>query len=126
MKVVHFEDLKFIPASHEDTKNPGALKKVLFKREDLDTGTVQMINWAKIPAGKSFAPHYHEEMFEVFIIINGKVKVQINDEEAILEAGDAVLVPEKKIHKMTNLGSEDVDYIAMGIAKRPGGKTVNA
>lgn len=125
MTIVRFNDLNFIPASHEDPNNPGALKKVLLKRDDIPSGRIQMINWAKIPAGKTFKPHYHEKMIEVFIIMSGQVKVKIDSEEAILEKGDMVIALEKQVHTMTNLTDEDVDYIAMGVATDIGGKTVN-
>lgn len=125
MRIVRFQDLDFIPASHEDPKDPGALKKVLLKRDDLPEGRIQMINWSKIPKGKTFKPHYHESMIEVFIIMSGKVKVNIDEEEEILEKGDMVIAMEKQVHTMTNVADEDVDYIAMGIATSEGGKTVN-
>lgn len=125
MKIIRFKDLEFIPASHEDPKNPGALKKILFKKEGLDPGRIQMVNWAKIPLGKAFESHYHEDMFEVFIIMSGRAKVEINNEEAVLETGDTVVVSEKQVHKMTNIGLEDVEYIVMGVSREEGGKTVN-
>lgn len=125
MKIVKFKDLDFIPASHEDPKDPGALKKVLLKRDDIPAGRIQMINWAKIPKGKSFAPHFHEKMIEVFIIMSGKVKVKIDKEEQILEKGDMVIAKEGQTHTMTNLSDEDVDYFAMGVITSEGGKTVN-
>lgn len=124
MKIVRFNDLSFIPASHEDPKDPGALKKVLLKRDDLPVGRIQMINWSKIPTGKSFKPHYHESMMEVFIIISGKVKVKIDDEEEILEKGDMVIALEKQVHTMENIGDVDVDYFAMGVATDIAGKTI--
>ena len=136
MKIVRFNDLKFIPASHEDPKDPGALKKILLKRKDLPAGRIQMINWARIPVGKKFEPHYHESMIEVFIMISGKVKAKISakggpasgwdDEEAVLEKGDMVIAMEGQIHTFENLGKEDVDYFAMGIATAEGGKSVSA
>ncbi len=122
---MRFRDLKFIPASHEDPKDPGALKKILLKKDDIPKGRIQMINWAKIPIGKSFAPHYHEKMLEVFIIMNGKVKAKIDKEEAILEKGDMVIANAGQVHTMTNLSNEDVDYFAMGVVTGEGGKTVN-
>lgn len=125
MKIVCFKNLNFIPASHEDPKDPGALKKILLKRDDLPAGRVQMINWARIPKGKTFAPHYHEQMIEVFIIMNGKVKAKIGKEEAILEKGDMVIAFEKEVHSFENLSDEDVDYFALGIVTSEGGKTVN-
>lgn len=125
MKIVRFHDFEFIPASHEDPGNPSALKKVLLKRDDLPQGRIQMINWAKLLKGKAFEPHYHEGMIEVFIIMNGKVKAKINDEEKILEKGDCVIAMEKQIHTFTNIGDEDADYFAMGIVTSEGGKSVN-
>lgn len=125
MKIVRFKDLNFIPASHEDPQDPGALKKILLKRDDLPSGRIQMINWAKLPKGRTFAPHYHEQMIEVFIILNGRVKAKIGSDEAILEKGDMVIAMEKEIHSFENLADEDVDYIAIGIVTSSGGKTVN-
>lgn len=125
MKIVRFNDLSFIPASHEDPKDPGALKKILLKRDDIPDGRIQMINWAKIPKGKTFAPHFHEQMIEVFIIMSGKVKAKIGKEEEILEKGDLVVAMEGQIHTFTNISDSDVDYFAMGIVTAVGGKTVN-
>lgn len=125
MKIVRFNSLNFIPASHEDPKDPRALKKILLKRDALPPGRIQMINWARLPKGKTFAPHYHEQMIEVFIILNGKVKIKIGQEEAILEKGDMVIAFAKEVHSFKNLSDEDIDYIAMGIVTSSGGKTVN-
>lgn len=125
MQIVRFNDLDFIPASHEDPKDPGALKKILLKRDDIPNGRIQMINWSKIPKGKTFAPHYHEKMIEVFIIMNGKVKAKIDKEEAILEKGDMVIVMEGQVHTFENISNEPVNYFAMGVVTSEGGKTVN-
>lgn len=124
MKIVRFKGLDFIPASHEDPKNPGALKKILLERDNIPKGRIQMINWARIPKGKSFAPHYHEEMIEVFIIMNGRIKAKIDSEEAILEKGDMVVAMEKQVHSFENISGQDVDYFAMGVVTGNGGKTV--
>lgn len=125
MRIVRFNDLKFIPASHEDPKDPGALKKILLKRDEIPAGRIQMINWSKIPIGKEFAPHFHESMIEVFIIMKGKTKIQIDNDEAILEKGDMVIVMEGQVHSFENISDEDVDYFAMGIATSDGGKSIN-
>jgi mannose-6-phosphate isomerase-like protein (cupin superfamily) len=125
MKVVKNVDLKFIPASHEDPQNPGVFKKVLVGKNDLIKGQIMMINWAKLPVGKSFATHYHEDMEEVFIILNGKTKVKVGEKEAELERGDAVITPIKTVHEMANISTEDVYYIALGISKGEGGRSVN-
>lgn len=124
MLIIRNKDLSYIPASHEDQSNPEVWKKVLFQKDDLIDGRIQMINWAKLPVGNSFQAHYHEDMDEIFIILNGRTKIKINDEEAELEPGDAVVTPRKQIHKMTNICEEDVLYVVIGISLQAGGKTV--
>lgn len=124
MKIVRSNNLEFIPAGHEDSLNPGVLKKVLFKKDDLISGRVQMINWAMLPPGKSFRAHYHEDMEEVFIVVDGKVKIKIDQEEAIIGQGDAVLVPAGGTHKMINESTSNVLYVVVGITQEKDGKTV--
>lgn len=123
---IKFKDLRFIPASHEDTKNPGVVKKILFSSNDLPKDvTVQMINWARLQKDKSFALHYHEDMDEIFIILSGKVRYTDLKESVELSKGDAIYTPMKKVHKMTNISPLDVDYIAIGLTRRKGGRTIN-
>ncbi len=125
MKIIKSSEIKEIPASHEDLNNPGCLKKVLIKRGDLEDGILQMINWSRILRGKSFSLHYHESMSEIFIILDGRVEIQVDEEKGILDKGDLVIIPTKAQHKMWNSSNRDVNYIAMGIAHCEGGKTIN-
>ena len=124
MHNVHFNNLGFIPASHENPSDPGVLKKVLFGPGELVAGTVQMVNWAKLLPGKSFAAHYHEDMDEVFVMISGEVEMTVNHEKKVLGRGDAVLVPLCHVHSMKNLTEDNVEYIVFGISRGKNGKTV--
>ncbi|MDY6952442.1 MAG: cupin domain-containing protein [Thermodesulfobacteriota bacterium] len=124
MKVIRSTELEYVPASHEDPISPGALKKVLLQKDDLMEGRVQMINWALLPVGKAFTPHYHQDMEEVFIVIQGHAKITVGEEEAIIGPGDAVVIPMGTVHKMENTGEENVEYFAMGVSKGKNGKTV--
>lgn len=125
MKIIRATDLDFVPASHEDPQNPGVLKKVLARKDDLIDGRVQMINWALLPAGKAFEAHYHEDMQEIFIILSGSVLITIGQESETLAKGDAVIIPPQAIHVMKNVGSENVEYIAIGVSRDGNGQTVN-
>lgn len=124
MRIIKGTALEYIPASHEDPKNPEVWKKVLCKKENFSEGKLQMINWAKLPVGKTFKAHYHEDMEEIFIIFNGKTKIYVGSEEAEMEKGDAVLIPPGSVHKMANICGEDVEYVAIGISSEQEGKTV--
>ncbi len=124
MNIIRSSNLQFVPASHEDAKNPGSFKKVLFGKDDLLDGRIAMVNWAKLPRRKSFRAHFHEDMEEVFIIMSGKVEITVEQESATLEKGDAIVIPIHAVHTMKAVGEEDTEYIAMGISLGKGGKTV--
>lgn len=124
MKIIRSKELKFIPASHEEAKSPGVWKKILLEKDDLIKGRVQMINWSKLPVGSSFKPHYHEDMEEVFIILKGKAKIKVGNGQEVIEKGDAVVIPMRKVHEMKNIGKEEVEYLALGVSLGKGGKTV--
>ena len=124
MKIIRGEDLEFTPASHEQPDDPGVLKRVLASKDDLQEGHVQMVNWAKLPVGKSFQRHYHEDMQEVFIICDGRVDVEVDNQQDTLNRGDAILIEPREVHRMTNAGTDDVHYVVFGISSGQGGQTV--
>ncbi|MEN6407610.1 MAG: cupin domain-containing protein [Thermoguttaceae bacterium] len=124
MKIVSFADRPFTPAGHENPLCPGVLKKVLLEKTDLQPGRVQMINWADLGVGKRFARHYHEDMQEIFILVRGEAEITIDAETAPLRRGDAVVIDPRQVHQMRNVGQEPVEYLALGITRETGGKTV--
>jgi mannose-6-phosphate isomerase-like protein (cupin superfamily) len=124
MHIIRGNDIKYIPASHEPPDDPGVLKRILVQAADIIDGRVQMINWALLPAGKSFQAHYHEDMQEIFILVQGSTQISIGAESAELATGDAVFIPVAAVHTMHNPHAEDAAYIAIGITRGTGGKTV--
>jgi mannose-6-phosphate isomerase-like protein (cupin superfamily) len=124
MQIIRGSDLPFIPASHEKPERPGVLKKVLGTRTDFVHGQVQMLNWSLCPQGSSFRRHYHEDMQEVFVILNGEVAMEVEGQMVALKAGDAVFVSPREVHKMTNTCAEDVAYLVFGVSTGQHGKTV--
>ena len=115
MKIIHISDIPKEPASHEDPNDPGVLKQVLLRRDDIPSGRIQMVNWATMPPGKSFQLHEHRSMEEIYIIFSGTAKIRIGGEEAVLQKGDAVVIPPKTVHAMTNNGGEPIEYIVIGV-----------
>jgi len=124
MQVIRSADRPFVAAGHEDPRDPGVWKRVLFDRADLQPGGVQMINWARMPAGREFAAHYHEDMQEVFIILRGEAELTVGDDTVTLRAGDAVRIDPREAHQMANATDDDCDYLALGITADTGGRTV--
>lgn len=64
-------------------------------------------------------------MDEVFIILEGEVKMLVDRKEAILKKGDSVVVPMNKVHQMTNVTDKDIYYLVIGIALGKNGQTIN-
>ena len=124
MRIIPFAGRFFVPAGHENPLSPGVLKKVLLEKVDLQPGRIQMVNWASLGAGKQFARHYHEDMQEIFIIVQGEAEITVGDESATLCRGDAVVIDAREIHQMRNSAAESVEYLAIGITSEAGGKTV--
>lgn len=124
MKIIRGAELPLMPASHEDPSRPGVLKRVMAVRGELFEGQLQMINWAVLPVGSAFQPHYHQDMEEVFIIISGEIEASVGAETASLSRGDALIVSPTEVHKMRNIGTKDSEYIVIGISGNRNGKTV--
>jgi mannose-6-phosphate isomerase-like protein (cupin superfamily) len=124
LRTIRSTDREFVPAGHEDPQDPGVWKKVLLEKAEFQAGHVQMVNWARLPAGNSFAPHYHEDMQEVFVIVEGTAELTVGAETVTLERGDAALIDSHEVHRMSNSGLGDVEYLALGISRGTGGKTV--
>ena len=124
MKIVRAADRPFIPASHENPLAPGVWKKILFEKGDFQAGAVQMINWARLPPQSAFAAHYHQDMQEVFIMVEGTARMTVGEHQTEMGPGDAILVEAGEVHVMRNLGQADVEYVVVGIAGGRGGRTV--
>jgi mannose-6-phosphate isomerase-like protein (cupin superfamily) len=124
MKIVRFADRSFTPASHENPLAPGVLKKVLLEKADLQPGRIQMVNWASLGIGKQFAPHYHEDMQEIFILVEGEAEITVAAKTDVMRQGDTVVIDPREVHRMRNIGSVSVEYLAIGITGEAGGRTV--
>jgi len=121
---VQFDDQPFVAAGHENPADPGVWKKVLFKKDELQVGRIQMVNWAKLPVGRTFAAHYHEDMQEMFIVVSGEARIRVDGVESELRRGDTILIDAREVHEMWNGGAEDVEYLAIGIAGGADGRTI--
>ena len=117
MKKVNEENLWWEPAAHEDPNDPGVLKKVIVRHEEVDPKSkLMMINLSKVPVGKTHKAHSHEDMEEVFYFTEGQGEVKIEDEIEQVKPGDRVIVPAKNMHSVKNTGADELKYIGIGIA----------
>ena len=92
MRTIRAADRPTVPAGHENPASPGTWKRVLCQRDELQPGSVQMVNWATMPVGRQFAAHYHEDMQEVFIILQGEAELTAGGQTVVLRRGDTVII----------------------------------
>ncbi len=118
MKHIIASTINYIPASHESELDPGVLKKVLLHESELQIGKVQMVNWASLLPNKSFVSHFHEDMQEIFIMLDGGIIATVNEAEVLLDKGDVIIIEAKEVHKLTNPTSRSIDYIVLGISSK--------
>lgn len=124
MLIVRFKDIAYEPASHEDRTSPGVYKKVMLTTSHFIEGSARMLNWALLPPGKSFQPHYHEDMQEIFTLVTGQARMVVDGREVWMEPGDTVAVPPGSVHTMENRTDDTVTYLVIGISRDEGGRTV--
>lgn len=124
MKLIRSGDIPTIPASHEDPRDPGVFKKIMLKAGELHMGNIQMVNWATLLPRKSFRNHYHEDMQEIFIMLEDGTKGRINGREIELHKGDILVVDPKEQHELVNMTDKPLEYVVFGIAGIRKGKSV--
>lgn len=124
MHITKGSALDFVPANHESPSSPAVLKKVLANHSQIQAGQIMMVNWAKLNPGRSFQPHFHEDMQEIFVMLEGTGEFDIDGTIHHLAAGDCAIVDPHETHSMHNSGVEPSLFLTIGVAKGEDGKTV--
>jgi len=80
-----------------------------------NTGGIENHSLAKVtlPPGKKSVPHYHKISTESYIILSGTAALHIDQQQATLEPGEAVLMSPHELHQISNLTNSDVVFIAV-------------
>ena len=62
--------------------------------------------WCIVEPGKTARGHKHQE-HEVFVIVNGRGLMRVDDEHAEVEPGDVIFIKPWSIHELTNQSTDD-------------------
>ena len=87
--------------------------------------SVFLTNWSYVdhlvlPAGASEGLHRHAGVEEVYYVINGGGEVTVAGETAPIRKGDAVPLQLNDPHAFRNTGTEDLEFMILGIAAQKG------
>jgi mannose-6-phosphate isomerase-like protein (cupin superfamily) len=89
----------------------------LFTGEDFRS-SVLFFNDNMLQPGVTIEPHEHQEMEEVYYVIYGKGRIRVGEEEEEIGEGDAVYIPPKQLHSLTNISDYPLRFICLGAKVR--------
>ena len=87
------------------------IQEVLHPKND-DAAINYSLAHASVNIGEQSIPHRLKST-EVYIILNGKGKVHIDDSEAIIEAGQLVFIPAEALQWIENIGETSLDFLCI-------------
>ncbi|RJQ81704.1 cupin domain-containing protein [Amycolatopsis panacis] len=70
--------------------------------------TAGFLGTLELSAGEHVAEHYHPHSDEFIFLVRGSLLVRAGEQRIELLAGDAVMVPRLRRHRLENQGSEPV------------------
>ena len=88
---------------------------------DEEAGAQHFALWhGEVEPGGTAEPHFHEEMEQVFIVLEGEGLFKIGDQEHRLGKGNIVFAPVKCPHQVTSVGDTALKVLIF-MAPPPGG-----
>jgi len=83
----------------------------------LEDSTVRFLGiWdTTLENSAAITPHLHEDVEEVYYVIEGTGRITIGDEEKNVTAGDVIYIPPRKIHTLIQSGVKPLRFITVSI-----------
>lgn len=69
-----------------------------------------------IEPGVQLEPHIHDDIEEVFYILEGSGIIRCGQQAQSVKAGDAIYLPPKKIHSLQNTSRFPLRFVCVGAA----------
>jgi len=91
------------------TKDGSEIRELLAHRNSCIRN--QSLAEARLPPGAKTTPHHHQVTEEIYYILEGRGRMQIESEFQDVRPGDAIAIPPRSQHTITNTGSETLKFL---------------
>jgi mannose-6-phosphate isomerase-like protein (cupin superfamily) len=71
----------------------------------------QSLAEARLPVRSATTPHYHPITEEIYYILEGRGRMQTDDESRDVGPGDAIAIPPGATHQITNVGETALKFL---------------
>ena len=71
----------------------------------------QSLAEARLPVGSATTPHYHPSAEEIYFILEGIGRMQIDQDVRTVEPGDAIAIPPGAAHQISNTGVSTLRFL---------------
>ena len=109
------DEMKLVKLNEKEwLHRQGYSKKILLTEDDLKSkgNIVQVV---RNEAHTEIKPHYHEQMIEIYHILEGNAIVFCGDLRSRVKPGDTLLCEPKEVHGVVNDTDEDFVFVVFKI-----------
>jgi mannose-6-phosphate isomerase-like protein (cupin superfamily) len=94
------------------------ITKKVEEDDSLDGFALRIVGlWdTKLTNGAYVAPHSHEDIEEVYYILEGTGEITVNNEQREISKGDIIYVPPKAVHTVLNNGKKPLRLITFSVS----------
>ncbi len=76
--------------------------------------TITYVSLARLQPTLAYEPHEHKDHEEIYYIIKGSGRINMDGQTARFRDGDIIYIPDKTMHSIINDGDEKVEFLAFG------------
>ena len=88
----------------------GLVSRILLHRGDLPESQLT-VTWVEVAPGSGQRPHSHAPE-QVYVIVRGRGRMKVGDEEVVVGEGDLIHIPPETLHGIENLADEVLTYVS--------------
>jgi mannose-6-phosphate isomerase-like protein (cupin superfamily) len=88
----------------------GLVSRILLHAGDLPE-TRLTVTWVDVDPGSGQRSHCHAPE-QVYVVVRGRGKMKVGDEERVVAEGDLIYIPPGTLHGIENLSDEILTYVS--------------